>query len=97
MPCLRFVSEVKAGVPEVVAPVDSHLVYDIVPDERIVVSQPDILIVEGSNVLQTPARNHPLAVSDLFDFSIYVRCRELGIFGSGFLTGFCAVTGERIF
>ena len=76
---LRFVSEVKAGVPEVVAPVYSHLVYDIVPDERIVVSQPDILIVEGINVLQTPAPNHPLAVSDLFDFSIYVDARARDI------------------
>lgn len=76
---LRFVSEVKAGVPEVVAPVYSHLIYDIVPDERIVVRQPDILIIEGINVLQTPAPNHPLAVSDLFDFSIYVDARARDI------------------
>ncbi|WP_026424827.1 type I pantothenate kinase [Actinokineospora inagensis] len=66
---LRFVSEVKAGAPDVRAPVYSHLAYDIVPGEEQVVRRPDILIVEGLNVLQPAAR---LAVSDLFDFSIYV-------------------------
>ena len=71
---LRFVHEVKSGVPEVHAPVYSHLTYDIVPDARIVVRSPDVLIVEGLNVLQ-PARvgaSTPLAISDFFDFSIYV-------------------------
>ncbi|MFB9733210.1 type I pantothenate kinase [Ornithinimicrobium kibberense] len=74
---LRFVSEVKAGRAEVRAPVYSHLVYDIVPDEQIVVRRPDVLVVEGLNVLQPP-RAHPngrgpgLAVSDFFDFSVYV-------------------------
>ncbi|ANS78692.1 Pantothenate kinase [Serinicoccus hydrothermalis] len=73
---LRFVSEVKAGKAEVRAPVYSHLVYDIVPDEEIVVRRPDVLIVEGLNVLQPP-RGHEggragLAVSDFFDFSVYV-------------------------
>jgi type I pantothenate kinase len=66
---LRFVSEVKAGAEEVRAPVYSHLMYDIVPGEEQVVRRPDILIIEGLNVLQPGAR---LAVSDLFDFSIYV-------------------------
>ncbi|RLK60097.1 MULTISPECIES: type I pantothenate kinase [Actinokineospora] len=66
---LRFVSEVKAGADEVRAPVYSHLAYDILPGEEQVVRRPDILIVEGLNVLQPAAR---LAVSDLFDFSIYV-------------------------
>ncbi|HET9142737.1 MAG TPA: type I pantothenate kinase [Actinophytocola sp.] len=66
---LRFVSEVKSGAEEVRAPVYSHLAYDIVPDEVKVVRRPDILIVEGLNVLQPGAR---LAVSDLFDFSVYV-------------------------
>ncbi|SDC76639.1 type I pantothenate kinase [Actinokineospora iranica] len=66
---LRFVSEVKSGAEEVRAPVYSHLAYDILPDEEQVVRRPDILIVEGLNVLQPGAR---LAVSDLFDFSIYV-------------------------
>ncbi len=66
---LRFVSEVKSGSDEVRAPVYSHLAYDIVPGEEQVVRKPDILIVEGLNVLQPGPR---LAVSDLFDFSVYV-------------------------
>jgi type I pantothenate kinase len=70
---LRFITEVKAGRPEVSAPVYSHLVYDIVPDERLTVQRPDILLVEGLNVLQ-PAREGgtALAVSDFIDFSVYV-------------------------
>lgn len=73
---LQFVMDVKSGAPEVSAPVYSHLAYDIVPDERITVSRPDILIVEGLNVLQ-PARRRSdgttgLAVSDFFDFSVFV-------------------------
>ncbi|HWE90681.1 MAG TPA: type I pantothenate kinase, partial [Pseudonocardiaceae bacterium] len=66
---LRFVADVKAGREEVRAPVYSHLSYDIVPGESQVVRQPDILIIEGLNVLQPAPR---LAISDLFDFSIYV-------------------------
>ncbi|CAM01296.1 pantothenate kinase [Saccharopolyspora erythraea NRRL 2338] len=66
---LRFVTEVKSGAPEVSAPVYSHVAYDIVPGEENVVRSPDILIVEGLNVLQP---GPSLAVSDLFDFSIYV-------------------------
>jgi pantothenate kinase len=53
---VRFVAQVKAGVPEVSAPVYSHLLYDIVPDEKVVIRQPDVLIVEGLNVLQTGRR-----------------------------------------
>jgi type I pantothenate kinase len=73
---LRFVIDVKSGQEEVMAPVYSHLTYDIVPDAQIRVRRPDILIVEGLNVLQ-PARSRPegttgLAVSDFFDFSVYV-------------------------
>jgi type I pantothenate kinase len=76
---LRFVAEVKAGREEVSAPVYSHLTYDIVPGERAVVRHPDVLIVEGLNVLQPP-RVQPdgragLAVSDFFDFSVYVDAR----------------------
>ncbi|MEU8416177.1 type I pantothenate kinase [Amycolatopsis japonica] len=66
---LRFVTEVKSGAERVAAPVYSHLAYDILPDEEQVVQQPDILILEGLNVLQPGPR---LTVSDLFDFSIYV-------------------------
>lgn len=73
---LRFVMDIKSGKEEVTAPVYDHLSYDIVPGERIVVSRPDILIIEGLNVLQ-PARPRPdgttgLALSDFFDFSVYI-------------------------
>ncbi|TDE02444.1 type I pantothenate kinase [Jiangella asiatica] len=73
---LRFVSAVKSGEQVVTAPVYSHLTYDIVPGAQITVESPDILLIEGLNVLQ-PARARPdgvagLAVSDFFDFSIYV-------------------------
>lgn len=73
---LRFVADIKAGREEVSAPVYSHLTYDIVPGERIVVRRPDVLIVEGLNVLQAPevhpVRGTGMAVSDFFDFSVYV-------------------------
>lgn len=69
---LSFVTDVKSGRRNVEAPVYSHISYDIVPDEKQVVSKPDILIVEGLNVLQT---GPTLMVSDLFDFSIYVDAR----------------------
>jgi len=72
---LRFITEVKAGRAEVTAPAYSHLVYDIVPGERLTVRRPDILLLEGLNVLQ-PASSLPgraaLAVSDFIDFSVYV-------------------------
>ena len=71
---LRFVQQVRAGAAEVTAPVYSHLAYDIVPDEQQLVRQPDILILEGINVLQ-PAPAGALAVSDFLDFSIYVDAR----------------------
>lgn len=74
---LRFISEVKAGKEVVSAPIYSHLVYDIVADETLAVRRPDILLLEGLNVLQ-PAmasrggRASSLAVSDFIDFSVYV-------------------------
>ena len=69
---MRFVTAVKSGADVVCAPVYSHLLYDIVPGEKQMVRHPDILILEGLNVLQTgPA----LMVSDLFDFSVYVDAR----------------------
>ena len=77
---LQFVMDVKSGEPRVLAPVYSHLVYDIVDGEHIAVESPDILIVEGLNVLQ-PARveadGRPgLAVSDFFDFTVFVDAEE---------------------
>jgi type I pantothenate kinase len=71
---VRFVAAIKAGAPELSVPVYSHLAYDIVPDARQTVRQPDILIVEGLNVLQPPPTGS-LGVSDFFDFSIYVDAR----------------------
>lgn len=76
---LRFVAQIKAGVETVKAPLYSHLSYDVLPHEFITVSQPDIVIIEGINVLQPSTMQHPLAVSDLFDFSIYVDARTADI------------------
>lgn len=80
---VRFVAEVKSGKQEVSAPVYSHLTYDIVEGERVVVRQPDVLIVEGLNVLQPSqaiaGRRNTLNVSDYFDFSVYVDARESDI------------------
>jgi len=71
---LRFVQQVRAGGPEVTAPVYSHLAYDILPGQRQSVRRPDVLILEGLNVLQ-PAPPGALAVADFIDFSIYVDAR----------------------
>lgn len=71
---VRFVAAIKAGADEVSIPVYSHLEYDIVPEARQTVRRPDILIVEGLNVLQSPPPGS-LGVSDFFDFSIYVDAR----------------------
>ena len=76
---LRFVARVKSGADEVRVPVYSHLSYDRVPGAQIIVRRPDILIVEGLNVLQPPGPGASLAVSDLFDFTIYVDARTSDI------------------
>jgi type I pantothenate kinase len=78
---VQFMADVKAGVPEVTAPLYSHLAYDIVPGEHQVVRQPDVVIVEGLNVLQTGdgRRRLRMFVSDFFDFSIYVDANEADI------------------
>lgn len=73
---LRFVTDVKSGRSSVAAPVYSHITYNIVPGEAQHVEKPDILIVEGLNVLQT---GPTLMVSDLFDFSIYVDAHTANI------------------
>ena len=69
---LKFVSDVKSGVESVTAPVYSHLSYDIVEGEFEEVITPDVLILEGLNVLQPPAIGQELALSDFFDFTIYI-------------------------
>lgn len=68
---LAFLRAVKSGEAEVAAPVYDHVAYDILPDESVVVRRPDIVIVEGLNVLQVD-RDSVEFVSDYFDFSIYV-------------------------
>jgi type I pantothenate kinase len=79
---VKFLSELKAGTPEISAPVYSHISYDIVPDKFLKVSQPDILIFEGLNVLQTEGNDGQkpgTIVSDFFDFSIYLDADESDI------------------
>ncbi len=77
---LRFLSDVKAGRRPVRAPVYSHLVYDVLPNHWVEVDLPDILIVEGLNVLQTgrlPRDGGAIPfVSDFFDFSVYLDADE---------------------
>ena len=77
---VKFVADVKSGADEVGAPVYSHLAYDILPGREQVVRKPDIMILEGLNVLQSGvgrAENYmPIFVSDYFDFSIYVDADE---------------------
>ncbi len=69
---LQFVSDIKSGKDHVEAPVYSHLAYDRLPGETVSIDEPDVVIVEGLNVLQTPEKDQPLALSDFFDFKIYV-------------------------
>ncbi|HVZ14251.1 MAG TPA: type I pantothenate kinase [Bauldia sp.] len=78
-----FLADIKAGKRKVAAPVYSHLAYDILPGEKVVIDRPDILIVEGLNVLQTSkpprdGRQIPF-VSDFFDFSIYIDADEAAL------------------
>jgi type I pantothenate kinase len=77
---LNFLAEVKSGKARVEAPVYSHLVYDVLPDQKLVIEQPDIVIVEGLNVLQPaklPKDGQAIPyVSDFFDFSIYIDAAE---------------------
>jgi len=75
---LEFVIDVKSGKPNVKAPVYSHLTYDIVPGAWQEVNRPDVMILEGLNVLQTAPgqQGRTLFVSDFFDFSIYIDAHE---------------------
>ena len=80
---VRFLDEVKSGAAEVAIPVYSHLIYDILPDQTQVIQQPDILIVEGLNILQVGSKRERkqtrLFVSDFFDMTIYVDAAESDI------------------
>ena len=77
---LAFLADIKSGKSDVKAPVYSHLVYDIVPSEFITVDRPDILIVEGLNILQagdlSKSGKPLLFASDFIDFSIYIDADE---------------------
>ncbi|MCT8525503.1 type I pantothenate kinase [Glaesserella parasuis] len=77
---IEFVSDIKSGKRNVKAPVYSHLTYDIIPDQFNEVDQPDIVILEGLNMLQSgmnyPHSPHSVFVSDFVDFSIYVDADE---------------------
>jgi type I pantothenate kinase len=77
---IKFLSDMKSGMPDVKVPVYSHLVYDVIPGEFVAVDQPDILIVEGLNILQPgelPKSGKPiLFASDFIDFSIYIDAEE---------------------
>lgn len=77
---IEFVSDLKSGKTQVKAPIYSHLTYDIVPEQFNVVEKPDIVILEGLNVLQSgmnyPSSPHNVFVSDFVDFSIYVDADE---------------------
>jgi len=77
---LRFLSDIKAGRRPARAPIYSHLVYDVIPNQWVEIDRPDILIVEGLNVLQAgrPPKDGKAIpyVSDFFDFSIYLDADE---------------------
>ncbi|MFC0309531.1 type I pantothenate kinase [Gallibacterium trehalosifermentans] len=73
---IQFMSDIKSGKQQVKAPVYSHLIYDIIPDTFTEINQPDILIIEGLNVLQHSHKTHNLFVSDFVDFSIFVDAEE---------------------
>ncbi len=75
---VHFVASVKSGADEVAAPVYSHLTYDVIAGETLTIRRPDVLIVEGLNVLQTgtDTAGRAVFVSDFFDFSVYVDAAE---------------------
>ncbi|NGF57324.1 type I pantothenate kinase [Parapedobacter sp. SGR-10] len=80
---LRFLSAVKSGAESLTVPLYSHLEYDVLPHERLTLYNPDVLIIEGINVLQVNSQRSPnsnkVFVSDFFDFSIYVDALEKDI------------------
>ena len=93
---LRFLTDVKAGRRPVRAPIYSHLIYDVVPNQWLEVDRPDILIVEGLNVLQTgrlPKDGKAIPfVSDFFDFSVYLDADE-AVFKGWYVDRFLTLRG----
>ena len=97
---IKFLSDLKSGKEEVKAPMYSHLIYDVLGEFEII-RQPDILIIEGLNVLQRGGSSTKVVASDFFDFSIYVDADEK-LLESWFLQRFCklrqtAFTDEKSF
>ena len=84
---LNFVADIKSGKENVQAPVYSHLTYDIVPGKFESVGSPDVVIIEGLNVLQSPGADQETTLSDYFDFKIYVDAETENI-SSWFLNRF---------
>ena len=82
---LRFLADLKAGRPELSVPIHSHLTYDILPDQAQRIRRPNVLVVEGLNMLEAglpePSDGHRVFVSDYVDFSIYVDAKERYIKG----------------
>ena len=93
---LRFLSDIKAGLHPVRAPVYSHLIYDVIPNQWIEIDRPEILIVEGLNVLQAgrlPRDGKAVPfVSDFFDFSVYLDADE-SVLLSWYVNRFLALRG----
>ena len=93
---LRFLSDIKAGRRPVRAPVYSHLIYDVIPNQWIEIDRPDILVVEGLNVLQAgrlPRDGQAVPfVSDFFDFSVYLDADE-GVLLSWYVNRFLTLRG----
>jgi len=77
---VKFLSDIKSGKRNIAVPVYSHLIYDVLPNEEIEIDQPDILIVEGLNILhpeELPEEGSPIAfASDYLDFAIYMDAKE---------------------
>lgn len=76
---VEFLAAIKSGTPYIRAPVYSHHLYDIIPDEFIELKEPDIVIVEGLNILQTGPVEDKIFVSDFFDFTIFVDAHNNSI------------------
>lgn len=76
---IQFVIDIKSGLPKVIAPIYSHLIYDVIPCKHKIITQPDILILEGLNILQSNINYFPNVnyISDFIDFSIYIDAPEL--------------------
>lgn len=76
---VQFLVDIKSGVPSISAPVYSHHFYDIVPNEHIELKKPDIIIIEGLNILQTNLAEAKTSVYDFFDFTIFVDAKTASI------------------